>query len=493
MRRTVRGTGIALACALFLCQPIAADHIKPGFNLFSVEQDIEIGRQSEAEAERQLPLLRDSFTERYMNDVVSNLARNVPGARYPYHVRVINANEINAMSLPGGPLYVNRGTIQAARTEAELAGVVAHEMAHVALRHGTHQASKAYIAEAGIGILGGLIGGRAGGGGNAGQIIQAVGGLGLNAVFLKHSRDDEYQADAVGAEIMAASGYNPIAMADFFATLRAQQKSEPGKLSQFFSDHPLAADREARIRKQATTLRLAQGRETGQFPQVRQALGSLPAQSSQRTVYRQQQQGQQGQQGQRGGYGNTTARGQVRIEPPSSRYARFDQREGFFSIDYPDNWQPYMPSRGVGVTFVPPGGMIDGGNGQEVILNGVIINHYDPFEVSGYRGNISLSQATDDVARTITQANSYLRAGVKRRETIDQAPGFSVNFSGTSPVTGQDERVTLITRQLSDGHVLYAVLITPGSAANAMGPVFQRMVRSLNVDDQAAHRTPTTN
>jgi hypothetical protein len=211
-------------------------------------------------------------------------------------------------------------------------------------------------------------------------------------------------------------------------------------------------------------------------------------------VYRQQQQqGQQGQQGQRGGYGNTTARGQVRIEPPSSRYARFDQREGFFSIEYPDNWQPYMPSRGVGVTFVPPGGMIDGGNGQEVILNGVIINHYDPFEVSGYRGNISLSQATDDVARTITQANSYLRAGVKRRETIDQANGFSVNFSGTSPVTGQEERVTLITRGLSDGHVLYAVLITPGSAVNAMAPVFQRMVRSLNVDDQAAHRTPTTN
>jgi Zn-dependent protease with chaperone function len=480
MIRTVRARWVMLACALALCQPIAADHIQPGFNLFSLEQDIEIGRQSEAEADRQLPLLRDSNVERYVNDIVGNLARSAPGGRYPYHIKVINQNEINAMSLPGGPMYVNRGLITAARNEAELAGVLAHEMAHVALRHGTHQASKAYLGQAGIGLLGGLIGR---GGNNTGQIIEAIGGLGLNAVFLKHSRNDEYQADSVGAEIMAKSGYNPIAMATFFETLRAQQKREPGKLEQFFSSHPPASDREARIRKQAAGMQVAGSRETGNFQRIQASLGGLPASGQQRAAIRQAP---------RGGYGSTTARGQVRIEPPSSRYARFDQREGFFSIEYPDNWQAYTPSRGMGVTFVPPGGMIDGGNGQEVILNGVIINHYDPFE-SGGRGNVSLTQATDDVARQITTANSYLRAGVKRRETIDQRPGFSVNFSGTSPVTGQDERVTLITRQLSDGHVLYAVLITPGSAANTMGPVFQRMVRSLNVDDQAAHRTPTTN
>src|SRR5262245_31399192 len=113
MRRTVRAPWAALACTLLLCQPVAADHIQPGFNLFSVEQDIEIGRQSEAEAERQLPLLRDASSERYVNDIVQSLARNAPGARYPYHIRVVNQNEINAMSLPGGPMYVNRGLIAA--------------------------------------------------------------------------------------------------------------------------------------------------------------------------------------------------------------------------------------------------------------------------------------------------------------------------------------------------------------------------------------------
>lgn len=480
MIRTVRAPWVILASALVLCQAVDADHVQPGFNLFSVEQDIEIGRQSEAEADRQLPLLRDSTVERYANDLVSALARNAPGGRYPYHIKVINAPEINAMSLPGGPMYVNRGLIEAARNEAELAGVLAHEMAHVALRHGTHQASKAYLGQAGIGLLGGLLGR---GGGNTEQIINAVGGLGLNAVFLKHSRGDEYQADAVGAEIMAKSGYNPIAMASFFELLRSRQKSEPGKLQQFFSSHPPASDREARIRKQAQTLQVSQPRETGNFQRIRASLGGMPASSQQRTAVREAP---------RTGSSRTTTRGQVRIDAPSSRYARFNQREGFFSIDYPDNWQAYMPSQGYGVTLVPQGGMIDGGNGNEVILNGVIINHYDPFEQTGSRGNVSLAQATDDVARQITQANSYLRAtGAKRRETIDQAAGFSMNFSGTSPVTGQVERVTLVTRQLPDGHVLYAVLVSPGSTYNVMGPVFQRMIRSLQVDDRAAHRTPT--
>ena len=134
----------------------------------------------------------------------------------------MNASEINAFSLPGGPMYVNRGLFEAARSEAELAAVLAHEMAHVALRHGTHQASKAYLGQAGLGILGGLLGKN---GKNTAQIVSAVGGLGLNAAFLKFSRDDEYQADQVGAEIMAGAGYDPVAMATFFELLRGEQGS----------------------------------------------------------------------------------------------------------------------------------------------------------------------------------------------------------------------------------------------------------------------------
>ena len=256
MKRTLRVPSVLLASTLVLCAPLVAreqtSRATPGFNLFSVEQDIEIGRQSAVEAERQLPLLRDRNVDRYLNKIVSKLAAKTQGARYPYAIKAVNVAEINAFSLPGGPMYVNRGLFEAARSEAELAGVLAHEMSHVALRHGTHQASKAYLGQAGLGILGGLLGKN---GQNTSQIVNAVGGLGLNAVFLQFSRDAEYQADRLGAEIMAGAGYNPTAMASFFELLRSEQGRDPGKVDRFFSSHPPPADREARIREQARNLR----------------------------------------------------------------------------------------------------------------------------------------------------------------------------------------------------------------------------------------------
>src|SRR5947209_14013412 len=259
---------IALPAGL-LAQPT---QVKPGFNIFSEQQDVEIGRQSAAEAERQLPLLNDRRVEGYATEIIRRLAAAAPGAKYPYQLRVVNASDINAFSLPGGYMYVNRGLIEAARSEPELAGVLAHEMAHVGLRHGTHQASKAYMTQAGIGILGGLLGR----GGNPSQVFQVIGGLGLNALFLKFSRDMEYQADTVGAQIMARSGYDPRAMADFFQVLRNEQRSNPSRLAQFFSDHPAPADREARIRQEAQRIGAVRtSQEVGGFAQVQADLRGM--------------------------------------------------------------------------------------------------------------------------------------------------------------------------------------------------------------------------
>ena len=161
MPRLRHFSGLALAGVVALA-PVGglgsteAQAQQPGFNLFSVEQDIELGRQSAIAAERELPLLNNRAVDTYLNRVVRRLAQYAPGARYPYEIKAVNASEINAFALPGGPMYVNRGLVEAARNEAELAGVLAHEMAHVALRHGTHQASKVYLTRSGLGILGGL-------------------------------------------------------------------------------------------------------------------------------------------------------------------------------------------------------------------------------------------------------------------------------------------------------------------------------------------------
>ena len=499
-----RRMSVLLATTLVLCAPLVAraatSRATPGFNLFSVEQDVEIGRQSAVEAERQLPMLNNRNVDGYLNRIISKLAAQAPGARYPYAIKAVNASAINAFALPGGPMYVNRGLFEAARSESELAGVLAHEMAHVALRHGTHQASKAYLGQAGLGILGGLLGKN---GGDTSKIVNAVGGLGLNVVFLKFGRDAEYQADQLGAEIMAAAGYNPVAMADFFEFLRREQGRDPGKVEQFFSDHPASADREARIRNQAGTLRSAGSQDVGGFDRMRADLRKLSPSSA---PVAQQLAAPRNQDGS----SQTTGQFDVRVDQPSSRFKRFEQRDGSFSIEHPDNWRAYASGSGDAVSMAPDGGVVDTANGQQAMLYGVIVNHYAPFEgdtdrlqgsqqrnyapfedTARWRG--SLEDATDDLVRQIIRSNSYLRAqdGQARREEIDGASSFSVALSGRSPVTGKEEKVTVVTRGLSDGHVLYALCIVPGSGYDSMAGTFAHMLRTLTVNEEA-HRAAQT-
>jgi hypothetical protein len=199
------------------------------------------------------------------------------------------------------------------------------------------------------------------------------------------------------------------------------------------------------------------------------------------------------------------------VDQPSSRFKRFEQRDGSFSIEHPDNWRAYASGSGYAVSMAPDGGVVDTANGQQAMLYGVIVNHYAPFEgdtdrlqgsqqrnyapfedTARWRG--SLEDATDDLVRQIIRSNSYLRAqdGQARREQIDGASSFSVVLSGRSPVTGQEERVTVVTRGLSDGDVIYALCIVPGSGYDSMARTFTHMLRTLNVNDDTLHRGTQT-
>lgn len=244
-RRVGAAVGAAVvSVSLASATPAAA------INLFSVRQDAEMGRQAAAEAERQLPMVRDDYVEDYVNEIVDRLARVAPGPRFEYRARVVNGADVNAFSLPGGYMYVNRGLIEAVRNEGELAGVLAHEMAHVAQRHGTSQVSKAYGAQLGLGLLSGVLGGRDH---RMGMAEQLVGSLGLNALFMKFSRNAENEADRVGARMMAGAGYDPMAMASFFDLLASQQRGGGG-VPGFLSSHPSPRNRSANIRAQAAQL-----------------------------------------------------------------------------------------------------------------------------------------------------------------------------------------------------------------------------------------------
>jgi len=364
------------------------------------------------------------------------------------------------------------------------------------MRHGTHQASKAYLSQAGLGILGGLLGKQSGG---TARILNAIGGFGLNAVFLKFSRDDEYEADRVGAQMMAKAGYDPVAMATFFALLRSEQGRNPGKLEQFFSSHPAPADREARIRQLAANLG-SSGRTTvlGGFDTMKSNLRSVAPPTSQQvvTVFS-------------GRDTLVTGPFPVQVQPPSTQFRRFSHSTGFFTIDYPTNWTAY-PS-GYAVSMAPDGGVVTANDGREVMLYGVIVNHYAPFNGTETRRSLSLQRnytpfedrtaprgtledATDDLIGTILESNPYLRSQDLRAqpEVIDGAAGYSVLLTGRSPVTGAEERVTVYTRSLPDGHVIYALGIAPGADHTGFSTAFTRMIRSLAVNDASAHRATRT-
>jgi predicted Zn-dependent protease len=272
----------ALAAAVFSVS-LASAAPAAAINLFSVQQDAQVGRQAAQDAERQLPMLRDGTTEGYVNAIVRRLAAVAPGPRFAYRARVVNTSDINAFALPGGYVYVNRGLIEAVRNEGELAGVLAHEMAHVAQRHGTSQASKAYGAQIGVGLLGQVLGGRDH---RLGIGEQILGNLGLSALFMKFSRNAESEADRVGAQMMARAGYDPMAMASFFDLLASKQRGNPSAVSQFFSDHPSPQNRSARIRAQAAQLGGGRVTQVGGLQTVQARLDQMPAASRRQAMSR---------------------------------------------------------------------------------------------------------------------------------------------------------------------------------------------------------------
>jgi len=483
----------------------AQTKIKPGFNLFSVEQDQEIGRQSAAEVESQLPILTDRSIEAYVNAVGKRLAAVAPGADYPYQFKVVNASDINAFALPGGYLYLNRGLIEASRNEGQLAGVMAHEMAHVALRHGTNQASKAYLGQAGLGVLGGLTGGKSD---STQRAIGAVGGFGMNAMFLKFSRTDEQQADIVGSQMMAKAGYDPKDMVDFFEILRSQASRDPSKVEQFFSDHPAPKDRAARIRKEMKMLTIRPTQPVGGFQQARAELLGMPKAPSMQQIAQGQKSTPTVSQTRNGGGGVVS----TSIDRPSANFRSFEQRGNFFRMDYPENWHVYEPANGYGVTIAPDGGYVDTGGEERNLIYGVIVNHYDTFNSDAserfiYNGSSStsssfvdnsyrvesrtnLAAATNDIVTQILRTNPHLKLvpNSQRTDTLSGALALSLVLAGRSPVTNEEERVTVFTRELTDDDVIYALFIAPGQDYGELSATFNRMISSLDVNDAAVHR-----
>jgi predicted Zn-dependent protease len=233
-------------------------------SLVSVEQEIQIGRDANAQVKKQTPEIRDPQVLAYVRGIGRQLAARAGGPRYPYSYSIANYKEINAFALPGGPVWVNRGAIEAARTEAQLVGVLAHETAHIARRHAADQLTKSAMANGLLTLLGAVLGN--GGGARTAEVAARFMAGGY---MLKFSRDDERDADRVGAQIMRRAGWDNRGMLEFMQVLREKQGRDPSAVEVFLSTHPAPAGRVSELR---SVVRAGGRRDSTRFHQVRDRL-----------------------------------------------------------------------------------------------------------------------------------------------------------------------------------------------------------------------------
>ena len=465
--RLNRRQGLVAWVTLFalLAMPLslaAQTQIKYHSNKFSVQDDVKVGRQAAQEAEQQFPLLRDEEVRSYVERVGQRLANSIPSQfqhpEFQYYFKVVNASDINAFALPGGPMYVNRGMIQAARNEGEMAGVMAHELSHVALRHGTAQATKAqkYGLLAGIaGIAGTIIGGQ-----GVGQLAQAP----FAVYFLKFSREYETEADLLGAQIMANAGYDPRDLANMFQTIQRQGGGGGG----FLSDHPSPSDRYARINQEAQNLRVTNPiRETREFARVQERLGGYPRAQSMAEIARSGQRHPTGET--TGNYPNNLPSG--RVEYPSNRFQTYRILNGV-QVSVPNNWRQIGQSDSV--WFVPEGGYGQY-NGQAVFTHGV------DFGIA-QTSNRTLQRATDEFVNNLAQGNNNLRSTTGyQRTTLGGRTALWTSLSNTNEATGRPENIRLITTQLSNGQLFYMIAVAPQNERN-FESAFQSVASSVRIN-----------
>ena len=460
--RAPRTHAAILAVVLSATMVSAQTKITAPKNKYDPKDDVKLGREAAAEVEQQMPLLRDDNVTSYVSDIGHRLAGAIPAElqhpEFNYTFKVVNVKEINAFALPGGPMYVNRGMIEAAKNEGEVAGVIAHELSHVALRHGTAQATKATPYEVGT-IAGAILGAIVGG--NAGTLIAQGTQFGLGTTFLRYSREYEKQADLEGSQIMARAGYDPRDMANMFKTIE-QQGGSGGP--QWLSDHPNPGNRYAYITKEAESLRVVNARrDSGGFQSVQGRLRQMsPAPSTKEAT-------RNAGNTRGGGAPSNGGRISTNVERPSSRYSSYNEGN-LFRISVPSNWRE-LPANN-SVTFAPEGGY-GAVNQQSVFTHGV---------EAGVARNDSrdLQSASEELVQDLSQSNPRMRRdGGWDRGTVGGRRGLRTMLTNQNDVTGRQERIALYTTTLDDGTLFYLIGVAPDQEFGAYDDVFDRVAGSL--------------
>ena len=464
MNKIVKRISAVAMIATMWIMPVAAiaqqTQIVAPKNKYKVQDDVKLGSQASAEVEKQFPIINDTDANVYLQRIGERLVRSIPSRfnepAFNYRFKWVNASDLNAFALPGGPMYVNRGMIDAAHNEGELAGVMAHEISHVALRHATAQATKQGSAKNTLGTIGLILGGAILGG----QAGAQAGAIAAAAWQTKYSREYETQADTLGAQIMADAGYDPRDLANVFQTIASQDK---GGAPEWLSSHPDPGNRYEKINREAQYLRVSSNpiKVTRDFERTQARFRTLPPARSMAEITKQGS-GQPTE--------NPTASGKYspNVQYPSSRRRQYTGMDAA-SISIPTNWLDFGGQNGA--QFAP-----EGAYGDQGITHGVMIGLYPG-------SNNNLRRDTEAYVNETLQGNTYLRqqSSLVSRYLAGKQ-GLTTQLSGRSPVTGNTEIVTIYTTRTRDGQLFYAVTVVPGNEANGYSNTFASVLNSIRLN-----------
>ena len=417
--------------------------IKPGFNLFSKQQDIQLGQQAADQVRRHYRVVPNQELQDYIRRVGERIAsqREARESGFQFTFTLVSDQSVNAFALPGGPAFVHTGLILAADNEAQLAGVLAHEISHVILRHGTNQASKANLLQ-----IPAILAGAATGSNLLAQLTNLVG----SGFMLKFSRGAESEADAMGTRLMNQAGYNPIEMARFFEKLQAEGGSRSPEL---LSDHPDPGHRVAAVEQEIRGLpRHDYGTTLGDFARMKSLVEQLPRQSQ----------------------GNPLRASAVAPSATSNPSGGFKQLKGReYALSYPDNWLVFGEKDKGAVAIAPPEGIVQGSG---TVGYGAIVSSFFPESKTR-----DLQQATSELIAHLHVTNPNLRAasGNPQHVQVEDSSGLVTLLSNSSPYRGQAESELLLTVARPQGF-FYLLLVAPQQVEfRRLEGTFNEMVASI--------------
>jgi Zn-dependent protease with chaperone function len=464
-----RATAFSMAVLLATAASLSAQTaIKLPKNKYTPQQDVEIGREAAAEVRKQYPIIDDARIVRYLAGLGDRLVVAAPAdlkqSVYEYSFTPVNLKEINAFALPGGPMFVQRGMFDAAGSEAEVAGVMAHELSHVLLRHGTANATKAQNPWLQLGQIAGVVGGAVVGG-QAGSAIAQGSQFGLGTLLLRYSREFEKQADLLGVQIMARAGYDPRALAHMFETIERQARSSGGSGPQWLSSHPNPGNRTVYINQEAERLTVAAAADTSGFEPARKNFASLPPAKSMAEVAK----------------ANAPSGGEAPasvgtpgqpVPLPTGQYRAISGGK-VFQASVPSEWTTLSSASAIKV--VPQNGY-----GQ---LNGQTIFAYGVEFGVARASSRDLRDATNTWLNAVAQSNPNLRqAGPQQATRISQRSALVTSLTNPSPLGGQ-ELIGVYTTFLADGSLFYYLTIVPEKDARDFQQVFQRVGESIRLTE----------